>query len=207
MESERLIDGNERDGRGFHWLYLWGLFYVIMTYAYPVIAFMSIPKVDESVTSSAAYKEAAKAQNGILGADLPFFVLVIPVALLIISIIIAVRSKSTHRRVLLNTAQIIKYLLIPFYIAGGLLIVIFILLMFTPVVIMIFISPVVIGILSVLGWISLAGSAPLMIAYLSKSVEDGRNIKSFALAAGICQFFFAADVISTIICAIKEKKS
>lgn len=202
--SGEVTKGN---GKGFHLLYLWGLFYVIMTYAYPVIAFMTVPRVDGSVNSSAEYEKMAKVQNGALGSDLPLVVLVIPVVLLIMSIVIAALSKNSHRRVFLMTAELIKYLLIPFYIMGGITIVIFFLLMFTPVVIMIFVSPVVIGILSVLGWISLAGSAPFMIAYLSKAVKDKKLGKPFALLIGFLQFFFAMDVITTIICAIKEKKT
>lgn len=197
----------KENGKGFHLLYLWGLFYVIMTYAYPVITFMTVPKVDGSVNSGAAYEEAAKAQNGALGSDLPFLVLAIPVVLLIMSIVIAARSKNLHRRAFLMTAELIKYLLIPFYIMGGIAIVLFFLLMFTPVVIMIFVSPVVIGVLCVLGWVSLAGSAPFMIAYLSKAVKDKKLGKLLALLIGVLQFFFAMDVITTIICAIKEKKT
>lgn len=202
--SNEVTKGN---GKGFHLIYLWGLFYVIMTYAYPVITFMTVPKVDASVNSSAAYEEAAKAQNGSLGSDLPLVVLAIPVVLLIMSIVIAARSKNLHRRAFLVTAELIKYLLIPFYIMGGIAIVLFFLLMFTPVVIMIFVSPVVIGVLCVLGWVSLAGSAPFMIAYLSKAVKDKKLGKLLALVIGFFQFFFAMDVITTIICAIKEKKT
>jgi len=194
-------------GKGFHLLYLWGLFYVIMTYAYPVITLMTVPKVDGSVNSSAEYEKMAKVQNGALGSDLPLVILAIPVVLLIMNIVIAALSKNLHRRVFLMTAELIKYLLIPFYLMGGIAIVILFLMMFTPVVIMIFVSPVVIGVLSVLGWVSLAGSAPFMIAYLSKAVKDKKYGKFFALLIGVFQFFFAMDVITTIICAIKEKKT
>ena len=164
-----------------------------MTYAYPVIAYLTVPKGDGSVNSSEAY-------------NLPLSVLAIPVVLLIMSIVIAARSKNVNRRVLLVTVEMIKYLLIPFYIMGGIAIVILFLLIFTPVVIMVFLSPVLIGLFCVLGWISLVGSAPFMIAYLSKAVKDKKHSKLFASVVGIFQFFFAMDVITTIICAIKEKK-
>ena len=62
-------------------MYLWALVYVALTYGYPVIAFMTLPKVDESVNSQAAYDAAAKAQNGALGSNLPFVFFLIPVAL------------------------------------------------------------------------------------------------------------------------------
>lgn len=202
-----MSDTANRDGKGFHPMYLWALVYVALTYGYLVIAFMTLPKVDESVNSQAAYDAAAKAQNGVLGSNLPFVFFLIPVALFVINVIIAIASKGTHRRVLLNCTRIIKYLLIPFFIAGGLLCIAFFLLMFTPVVIMVFVSPVVIGVLCVMGYVTLVGTVPLMIAYLSKSVKDGKNGKLFSLLIGILQFFFMADVIGTIICAIKERKN
>ena len=193
-------------GKGFHPLYLWGIFYVLLTYAYPFFVYLTVPKVDENVNSQAAYEAAAKAQNGVLGSDLPLVFLVIPVALAIMNLVIAVAMKQTKRRYFLNTAQIIKYALIPFYVIGGILIVIFFLLMFTPVVIMVFVSPAVIAILSVMGWISMVGSAPLVIKYLARSVKDGKNKKAFAIGVSITQFFFGVDVIGTILCAVKERK-
>ena len=195
------------DGKGFHALYLWGLLYVCLTYVYPVIWYLTLPKPDETVSSQAAYDEFAKTHYGPLGENLSLLVLGIPLLLLLLNIIIVASSKKQHRKVFLNTARIIKYLLIPFYAAGAVLIVLLFLFMFTPVVIMIFVSPVIIGILCVLGWISLIGSAPFMFAYLSRSVKDGKNGKFFAFLVGFFQFFFTTDVIGTIICAIKEKKS
>lgn len=206
MKGAETISSGHDDGKGFHPIYLWGIFYVLLTYAYPVFWYLTLPKADESVNSDAAYHEMAKAQNGVLGEDLPLVFLGIPLVLLIINIIIACRSKNLNRRRLLNTAQIIKYLLIPFYILGALLIIVLILLMFTPIVIMIFLSPVVITILSIMGWISMAGSAPLMIAYLVKSVRDGKNGKFFAIVVSILQFFLGVDVLSTIICAVRDRK-
>lgn len=192
--------------RGFHPLILWGLTYVILTYAYPVFWYLTIPKVDDSVTSDAAYREAAIRQNGAMGESLPLVFLVIPVLLLIVNVILGVSMKNTSRRHFLNAVRIIKYLLIPFYGIGAVMIVALFLLMFTPIVIMAFVSPIVIAILSVMGWFSVAGAAPLMIAYLVKSVKDGKNGKLFAVVVSILQFFFAVDVITTIICAIKDRK-
>lgn len=207
MGDSLTMNTAKTEGRGFHPLYLWGLLYVVLTYAYPVIWFLTIPKVDESVTSDAAYKEFAKAQNGALGSDLPLLVLAVPVLLLLINVIVAISMKNTHRRVMLNASRLIKYLMIPFFIAGAALIALFFLLMFTPLVIMVFVSPIVIGVLAVLGWISLVGSAPFMISYLGKAVRDGKIKKGFATICGFFQFVFVTDVIGTIICTTKEKKS
>ena len=193
-------------GKGFHPLYLWGIFYVLMTYGYPVLWFFTLPKADETVTSDAAYKECARAQNGALGENLPFVFLGIPIVLLLINIILAIALKKTGRRHFLNTARIIKYSLIPFFIMGGLLILAFFLFMFTPVVIMVFVSPMIMGALAVMGYISMVGSAPLVIAYLSKAAKDKKNGTLWTIVMTIMQFIFGLDVLGTILCVIKEKK-
>ena len=206
MKATETVSSNENGGKGFHPLYLWGIFYVLMTYGYPVFWYLTLPKADQTITSEAAYKEMAKAQNGALGDDLPLVFLVIPLVLLLINVILSIRMKNTGRRYFLNTARIIKYLLIPFYIMGAVVIITLILLMFTPVVIMIFVSPIVAFVLSVMGWISMVGSAPMMIAYLSRAKKEGKVGFLFSAVITIMQFFFGADVIGTIICAIREKK-
>ncbi len=203
MEMETGVQNNEKR---FHPLYLWGIIYVLMTYGYPVLWFFTLPKADETVTSDAAYKEFARAQNGALGENLPFVFLGIPIVLLLINIILAIALKKTGRRHFLNTARIIKYSLIPFFIMGGLLILAFFLFMFTPVVIMIFVSPMIMGALAVMGYISMVGSAPLVIAYLSKAAKDKKNGTLWTIVMTIMQFIFGLDVLGTILCVIKEKK-
>lgn len=197
---------DQNGGKGFHPLYLWSIFYVLLTYAYPVLWYFTLPHVDESVSSGAAYEEAAKAQNGALGSDLPFVFLAIPVLLLVINFILSVAMKQTERRILLNAVRIMKYALIPFFVAGGLIIAFALLLTFSPVVFMIFIGPAIVAVLSVMGWISMVSSAPLMISYLKKSQRDGKNGKLFTVVISILQFFFGLDVVGTIICAVKEKQ-
>ena len=207
MQATEMETGVQNNEKRFHPLYLWGIIYVLMTYGYPVLWFFTLPKADETVTSDMAYKEFARAQNGALGENLPFVFLGIPIVLLLINIILAIAMKKTGRRYFLNTARIIKYLLIPFFVIGGLLILAFFLFMFTPVVIMIFVSPMIMGILAVMGYISMVGSAPLMIAYLSKSSKENKNGALWTIAITIMQFIFGLDVLGTILCAIKEKKA
>ena len=206
MQATEMETGVQNNEKRFHTLYLWGIIYVLMTYGYPVLWFLTLPKADETVTSDAAYKEFARAQNGALGENLPFVFLGIPIVLLLINIILAIAMKKTGRRYFLNTARIIKYLLIPFFIMGGLLILAFFLFMFTPVVIMIFVSPMIMGALAVMGYISMVGSAPLVIAYLSKAAKDKKNGTLWTIVMTIMQFIFGLDVLGTILCVIKEKK-
>ena len=188
----------------FHPLYLWGIICLILTYAYPILWYLTLPKVDDTVNSDAAYEALAKEQNGALGSDLPMLFFAIPFVLLVINIVISIVMKNTDRKVFLNVSRLIKYLMIPFYLAGGVVIVFFLLMMFTPVVIMVFVSPVIIAVLSVLGWISMAGTAPFMLAYLKKAKKDGWYKGGFTFVIGAMQFFFGLDVIGTIICAKRD---
>lgn len=193
--------------KGFHIIYLWGALYVFLTYAYPVFWYLTMLNTDEMVHSDAAYQAAVRVQISILGTYLPRMFLAIPLLLLIANIVIAVMfRKRLDRRYFLNTAVLIKYGLIPFYLLGGCVIAIFALLTFTPVVIMIFIGPMVVGTLSVMGWISMIGSSPLAFVYLHSSVKDQNNGKVFAVIIGIMQFFFGLDVLGIVISVFKEKK-
>ena len=179
-----MADRKNRDGKGLHPLYIWAIVYVALTYIYPVLIYRDL-------TQGA-------------GEDIPLEFWPVPFVLLIINVIVVICSKGVHRRVILNCAQIIKYLLIPFFVAGGLLCGILFLLIFTPVVIMAFVSPLLIAVLCVMGYASLIGSSVFVIAYLSRSVKDGKKGKAFSLVIGIMQFFFVADVIGTIVSAVKE---
>lgn len=185
---------------------VWSILYVLFTYLYPVLFYITIPKNSMEANSDAEFEELARAQNGFLGSNLPFLFLIIPVVLFVLNIIFAVKWKNTDRKTLLVACRIIKYSLIPYYIAGGLLIVVFALLIFTPIVIMIFVSPPVIAILSVIGWISMAGGAPTTIAYLVRGVKDKMISKGFAVVIAITQFFFGADVVGLIVCEFNEKR-
>jgi len=72
---------------------------------------------------------------------------------------------------------------------------------------MAFVGPVVMVVLSVLGWISMIGSAPMTFACLKRSVKDGKIGKPLAIGIRILQFFFVGDVLGVIVCAIKERRN
>ena len=174
--------------RGFHPLYLWGVVYVLLTYLYPFLP-------------------AIVSEDTVIGGVLSLVCMCVPLILLAVNTIIAIRGRYMLDRIyFLNTALIIKYGLIPFYLIGGLFILLFALLTFTPVVIMIFVGPAAVIMLSVLGWISMVGSAPLILVYLYDSVKAGRYKKAFAVCIGIMQFFFGLDVLGAVISTFREKR-
>lgn len=147
---------------------------------------------------------------GIKGEDPPtavFLVLAIPLFMGIINAIyIRINFQKISRSALLRCAILIKYLLIPMYILGGLLIVVFLLLTFTPIVIMIFVGPFMIAVLSVYGYATMLGGNAFSLAYIRKAKEEGVHGRVLSTIGKILQFFFSVDVISMAILAMKEKK-
>lgn len=173
-----------KEKRDFHPIYILAAAYVICMYLFPIIYYMINQNDDKNMWS-----------------------LLIPFVFGLINfIVIIVRKNEIDRVQFLNCAVIIKYALIPLYIIGGFCVVISLLLMFTPVVFMIFVGPIVAVTFSILGWIIMVGAAPYTIAYIVKSCKQGVHGKALSIATAICQFFFIVDVISIMILALKEKR-
>ncbi len=148
----------------------------------------------------------------LIGGDTPataanMLVLCLPFGLALISRFYIKKNRDRISRItLLYSGILVKYLLIPMYIAGGGLIALLLLLIFTPVVIMIFVSPILIAVLCFFGWIYMVGGDIFSLAYINKAREEGVHGKGLCTLAKVCQFFFAADVISMMVLALKERK-
>lgn len=138
---------------------------------------------------------------------LAYVILFLPVALAVINVICINKNfNALSRDVLLRGALIVKYVLIPFYIVGGINVALFALMMFTPVVFMVFLSPVIIGVLCFFGWVYLVGGTVFSLAYIIKAKKEKAHGTVLSVIGGIMQFFFAMDVISLMILSIKDKK-
>lgn len=136
-----------------------------------------------------------------------FLILVIPLCMGIVNAIyIRINFQKINRSTLLRCAVIIKYCLIPMYMAGGLLIAVLLLLTFTPVVIMIFLGPFMIAMLSVYGYLTMLGGNAFSLAYIRKAKEEGVHGAFLTTTGMVLQFFFSVDVISLAVLALKEKK-
>lgn len=176
-----------KEKKGLHPIYYLAGFYVIMVYLVPIL-FTLVTKVE--------FLE-----------KMGFPVLFFPVILGIINtVIIVVNKDKIGRERLLNCTIFMKYTMIPFYIVGGCMIAVFALLTFTPVVIMIFIGPTMVAILSVLGWLFMVGGSPFSIAYILESKKQKVHGTILSIIATILQFFFWTDVISIMVLSLKEKK-
>ena len=78
------------------------------------------------------------------------WVLALPIILGLVNLaVVLILGEKISRGQLLICTRIIKYALIPFYFLGGLCIAVALLLMFTPVVIMVFVGPAIAVSLSV----------------------------------------------------------
>ena len=173
-------------------MYIWAVVYVLVTYLNPVFLWLLTPKGELSDSNSIMK----------LVVFLPWVIFfIIPIILLMISILVAVLYRNEERKAFLAATRIMKYSLIPYFIAGGILIGIFSLMPAAFPLGIIISVPMVIA-LSVMGWVSMVGSAPFMVLYLVKSTTI--NGSAFSIFMMIMQVFFGLDVLATIICGIKE---
>lgn len=138
--------------------------------------------------------------------NLSDWLLALPIILGLVNLaVVLILGEKISRGQLLICTRIIKYALIPFYFLGGLCIALALLLMFTPVVIMVFVGPTIAVLLSVIGWLGLLGAAPFSVAYIVRACKEGVHGKALSVFAAIFQFFFSLDVIFVIILAIKDR--
>lgn len=175
--------GNQN--KGFHYIYVISLIYVLSIYLVPVIAFTLI-SMDIKI------------------ADNLFW---LPVIIGIVIFVASIKCcKPGNRIVLLNAAVLIKYGLIPFFIINQCLSVILLLFTFIPVPFMIFVGPTGFLILSVVGWFVLALGAPVTISYLCVTAKEKLRSKGMVVLHSLLQYFFVADVIDLMILTLKERK-
>ncbi len=134
----------------------------------------------------------------ILGALLPFVMGIVNL------IVVLTAGRKWPRKTLLSCTLIIKYSLIPIYLFGGGMTIIFALLALVPMLGMA-LNGVIAVISLIYGYGILLGSAPYAIAYLIKSNRDGINSKCSVLLCGICQFIFSLDVLTIMVMSLKER--
>lgn len=185
---------NDENYKKTSWPYILSIVYVIVAYTFIFISgYINQLDLPENLVS---------VQN-----IFELFFLFLPIILCILNyIIIFTMGKKVNHNTLLNSTILVKYGLIPFYILGTIIILIFLLFSFIPVPFMIFVGPYVSLIFSVIGWLILIGSAPFSIAYIIKSYKEGIHGKTLSIITGILQFFFVFDVISIMILTLKEKR-
>ena len=177
--------------KGCGWIYIMPILYVLSAYLLPVICCLTSRVQEEGLI-----------RNILL---LCFWGFPVIGGIFNLIVVLTVGRRATRLQ-LLNCARIVKYGLVPFFVMGGILIALCLLLTFTPVVIMIFIGPAMALLLSVIGWLILVGGAPYSIAYIARASKDKVHGAVLTAFAGIFQFFFVMDVLFLIILACFDRK-
>ncbi len=166
-----------------HMFYLFPVLYVASVYLFPVFF--------------------------ILSEKLPFFsyFAYAPLVFGIINIIASVKfCKPECLHIMLNSAVLVKYILIPFFLIGGFIVAVFLLSSIIPVPFMIFFGPFMAFIICLIGWVVLAFSAPYTISYLRLSQKAGTRPVFLAVIHALLQFFFFLDVFDVMYLTLKEGK-
>lgn len=133
--------------------------------------------------------------------------LILPVILSVYNLIYLNKNiDKINRDALLNAAVLVKYSLIPLFIAGFVLCLCFLLLMITPIVIMVFLGPMAVIVLSVIGWGCMVCGSVFSMAYIRKASKDKTHGIVFTVLAAICQFVSVLDVLALMVLTVKEKK-
>lgn len=183
----------QKIGRVF--LYVLSVVYVIGMYSYPVLFYISL-------SAGARGSEITIDLNGWLRV----FFMVLPLALGFVNLITVIINKDLERSCFLNCAMLIKYLLMPFYLLGGLCVVLAWLILFIPVPGVNFLGPIIGITLAVMGYTGLIGAAPFSLAYIIKAGQDKKHPVWLCVLSGCGQFVFTLDVITVMILSVKEGK-
>lgn len=141
-----------------------------------------------------------------LNFDASYALIILAVLCLANIIVPIIFAKRIDRTALLNGAMIVKCGLIPFYIMGGGLILMVLMLSFIPLPFMIFLAPGMAFMLGVIGWLILAFSAPYSIAYFVMAAKQKKCQTYVAVIVSILQFIFALDVVSLFCMSLMERK-
>lgn len=164
---------------GFRPLYSVPILYLASLYACPALA----GALSQGAEPAAADSSAAS-------------VLLVPICLAFANIAAAlVGYQFESRAFLLNSSVLLKYGLVPFFVAGGALVALLALSGLIPVPFMIFVGPPAALTLSVVGWVLMAASSSYSIAYLIAARRDGMHSTASTVINALLQFFFVADVM------------
>ncbi len=127
----------------------------------------------------------------------------------ILNIVVCVRCcKPEYRDIMITSAAIVKYCMVPFFVIGGFLVAgSFISGFIIPVPPMFLVGTSIALILCAAGWLVVAFGSPYTISYVVLSQREGRIYKGMAVFHIILQFFFTFDVIDVICLSFKAKRN
>lgn len=107
---------------------------------------------------------------------------------------------------MLNAMILVKYAMIPFFLAGSVLVLGCLVLSFIPLPFMILFGPMAALACAAIGWLILVFEAPYTISYLCIAAKTGNGSVLLAVIHSLLQFFFVIDVFSVMYLALRAKK-
>ncbi len=127
----------------------------------------------------------------------------------ILNIVMCVKHcQPEYYYIMLSSAAIVKYCLVPFFIAGGFLVAgSFISGILLPIPPMFIVGTFIAFLLCIAGWVILAFGSPYTISYVVLSQKAGQTSKGMAAFHIILQFFFTMDVIDIICLSLKAHRN
>ena len=138
-----------------------------------------------------------------IGRVLAFMILPVLAVMNIVAVLLNIKA---DRYCFLKAAMLAKYIMIPFFIIGGIFVLAADLLFFIPIPGVNFIGPFLGMCLSVAGYITFLLPIPFMIAFIVKSVKEKSYPVWTVIFLSAAQLFFFADVLSVMILSFKEKQ-
>ncbi len=134
-------------------------------------------------------------------------VMAVPILIWICCIIYNKKNYEVmDRKAMFDAVILMKYLMIPLFVVGGFCVCAMALLSFIPVVFMIFVGPVAVIILCVMGWCYMVSGLAFSLPYFKKVREEQAYGAGLTVLATICQFFFGLDVLTFMLLTLKEKR-
>ncbi|MCI9077946.1 MAG: hypothetical protein HFH68_03335 [Lachnospiraceae bacterium] len=132
-----------------------------------------------------------------------------PFVLGILNIVVCARCcKPQYNGIMITSAAIVKYCLVPFFVIGGFLATCtFISGFVIPVPPMFIVGPSISFMLCIAGWLVIAFGSPYTISYVVLSQRESRISKGMAVFHIILQFFFTFDVIDVICLSFMAKRN
>lgn len=175
---------------GFRPLYLVSILYLVSLYACPILLLGKMP-------------EGSPGEAGTITTT----VAMVPFDLAAANIAAAVAGyRLESRAFLLNSAVLLKYGLVPFFVIGGALVVFFALSTFIPVPFMLFVGPPTALFLLAVGWVFMVLGSAYSLAYLIAARRDGVRSATFSVVNAVFQFMFVADIIDVMVLTWRERR-
>ena len=177
--------------KGFHPIYLSAIIYVIGVYIAAVVCIAGFI----AMNIQTAYDFTMDLR-----------VLWVPLLMGIVNLAVIIYTRKKDKQYFLNCSAIIKYLLTPFYIIGGISILVLSVISIITLGYCMIVFPKLAIAFGMFGYTVLVASAPFPILYIVKAVKDGTHNLFLGIIGILAQFFFCTDVLAVMILALKEKK-